>query len=207
MSRTIKALTGAALTLAVGVGVQVAVYHQSAPSPTYLHASWTFTPKTSQELDARAQSIVLARVVSVTAGPDIVTKQPQEPAGVDRIPTRRITVEVLKPYKGSATAGEQLTLFQTGGAVLPPAPSKGTAAQTHVQQLVLDGDPVYRTGEQYLLMLEPGPQGTLRTVSPEGRYRYDSGSGALTAMVNTTVAKQVSASRLTALEPALRAAN
>ena len=205
MTRTTKVLVGTALALTLGAGGQVALYHHSAATTT-VHASWTFNPKSTQELKNQAQSIVLVRVESVSAGPDVVTKQAAEPDGVDRIPTRRVVVDVLNSYKGSATAGQRLTLFQTGGMMsVPAAPAKGTTTATSKeQQVVLEGDPSYLKGEQYLLMLETGPAGTLRPVSPEGRYRLDNGSGALTAMVSNAVTRQLTAQRLTALEPSLR---
>jgi len=206
MTRTTKVLVGSALALALGAGGQVAMYHHNAPAAMTVHASWTFSPKSSMELRTRAASIVLARVVAVNAGPDIITKQAAEPDGVDRIPTSRVTVSVISTYKGSASAGQRLTLFQTGGTTsLPAAPAKGDkSATSHVQQVVLEGDPAYRKGEEYLLMLEAGPEGTLRPVSPEGRYRVDSSNGALTAMVSNEMTKQLTAQRLSALEPSLR---
>jgi hypothetical protein len=196
-------LVAAAVTLTVGAVTQVAVYRR-APSTVTMHASWQFHPQSVSQLRARAQSIVLGEVVSVRRGDDIVTQQPGEPDGVDRIPTRRVTVRVITSYKGQAAPGTQLTLFQTGGIVLPHAPEPGEAAHTNVQQLVLEGDPAYRAGEQYLLMLEPGPQETLRPVSPEGRYRHDPKSGTLTAMAHGTVPDAITASRLSALESSLR---
>jgi hypothetical protein len=204
MKRRNIALLAVSAALAVGVVGQVANYRGHPPTAT-LKASWSFHPQTVTEARSRAQSIVLGQVVSVQQGNDIVTQQPGEPGGVDRIPTRRITVKVLKTYKGTAQNGTDLTLFQTGGSVLPAAPAKGQQATTHVMQVVLEGDPGYRVGEQYLLMLEPGPAGTLRPISPEGRYRYSPSSGALTPMVNGAVPDQIKASRLTSLEPTLRA--
>jgi hypothetical protein len=47
--------------------------------------------------------------------------------------------------------------------------------------MVFDGDPLYTKGQQYLLMFTWGPQGTLRVVSPAGRYGVVR-SGALTPM-------------------------
>lgn len=209
MTRTTTVLLGSALALTVGAGTQVALYHHnhSASSTSAVRASWTFTPHTSAEVRARAQSIVLGRIDTVTAGPDIVTAQPGEPGGLDRIPTRRVSVTVLTSYKGAAAAGQHLTLFQTGGtASQPAAPAKGSGAgQSNVQQVVLEGDPDYRAGEQYLLMLEAGPQATLRPVSPEGRYLIDSRTGALTPMVRNEVTQQLAAQQLAALEPTLRA--
>lgn len=114
---------------------------------------------------------------------------------MDRIPTRRVTVQVPTSYKG-ARAGQRLTLFQTGGTVTAPPPpakvTKGDVAQSNVQQVILEGDPLYSAGEEYLVMIEEGPQGTMRTVSPEGRYRYDTQIGTLSPMVKNTVTSQVS---------------
>ena len=203
MTWKMKVLIGAVAVLAAAVGVQVAIYSHR-PAAVTMTASWAFHPKTLKEARDKAQSVVLADVVAVVRGDDIVTQQPGEPDGVDRIPTQRITVNVVKVYKGRAAVGQQLTLFQTGGTVLPPAPANGEKATTHVQQLIVEGDPQYRAGERYLLMLEAGPQGTLRPVSPEGRYRYDKGSGSLTPMVHGAVSNEVKGKRLSALEPALR---
>lgn len=208
MLRTTKVLTGASLALALGVAGQVGYYHHNAPSTSTLHASWAFKPTNLKQLQARAKSIALVKVVSTEAGPDIVVAQPEEPSGSDRIPTRRVTVEVLKSYKGTPATKQRLTLFQTGGTVAtPPAPAKGDKGdkvpESKVQQVILSDDPLYNPGEQYLVMLEAGPQGTLRTVAPEGRYRYDSRSGRLTPMVQSTVTSQVTSRSLDVLESVL----
>lgn len=209
MTRTTKFLAGASLALALGAVGQIGVYQQAAPSGATMHASWIFQPASVKQLQARAQTIALVRVVATRPGPDIVTKQSGEPSGEDRIPTQRVTVEVVKPFKGTASAGARLTLFQTGGTVnLPPAPAKGekgeAAPEVKVHQVILEGDPLYRAGEQYLVMLEAGPQGTMRTVSPEGRYRYDAASGDLSPMVENAVTRQVGGQSLKALAPLLQ---
>lgn len=207
MTRITKVLTGASLALAVAVAAQIGLYHHQAPSTSTVHASWIFKPTSVKALQARAKSIALVKVVKTEAGPDIVTSQPEEPAGVDRIPTQRITVEVLQSYKGRAAVGQQLTLFQTGGTVAPPPPSakpaKGENIEAEVHQVILAGDPLYQPGEEYLVMLEDGPAGTLRPVSPEGRYRYDRSTGKLDPMVHNSVTSQVSSKSLTALAPEL----
>lgn len=203
MTWKIKLLIGAVVLSAAGVVGQMAVYGTQEPTAT-MHASWVFHPASLREARDHATVIVLAQVASVRPGEDIVTQQPGEPDGVDRIPTQRVTVKVITSYKGGAKAGEHLTLFQTGGTVLPPAPAKGEHATSHVRQLVLEGDPLYAVGQQYLLMLEPGPQGLLRIISPEGRYLYDKSSGGLTAMVPGPVADEMKGKRLTTLENTLR---
>lgn len=203
MSRRINLMIGAAAALTVA-GVSQGVIYAHDQGASTLTASWSFHPKDAKEVRDRAKSIVLAEVVSTSRGQDIVTKEAGEPGGVDRIPTSRITVKVIKSYKGGATAGQQVTLFQTGGTrTLPAAPAQGKSGQTNVQQFVLEGDPQYAAGEQYLLMLEPGPTGTLRPVSPEGRYHYNKQSGSLTGVVNNVVANQFTAKPLTSVEPSL----
>jgi hypothetical protein len=206
MTRKFKILIGAAALLAAGLVVQLAVYTNQEPVAT-THASWTFHPATLREARDHAKTIVFAQVVAVGRGEDIITAQSGEPDGFDRIPTQRVTIEVITSYKGNAKAGERLTLFQTGGQLLPAAPAKGTQADTHIPQMILEGDPLYVAGEQYLLMLAPGPQGLLRTISPEGRYRHDKRTGQLTAMVPGPVANEMKDKRLNTLESILRATN
>lgn len=192
------------LVLALAFLGQVAVYQAQRTANT-MHASWTFHPKSLREARNRAQSIVLAEVVSVERGEDLVTAAPGEPNGVDRIPTQRVTLNVLKAYRGLTKQGDQLTVFQTGGTVLPPAPAQGAKEpSTDVQQFIMEGDPLYQAGEQYLLMLEPGPKNMLRTISPEGRYRQEK-NGALTPMIDGAVAREISGKKLDSLEQTLRA--
>ena len=88
---------------------------------------------------------------------------------------------------------------------LPRSGCPPKRVNSNVQQVVLEGDPDYRAGEQYLLMLEAGPQAALRPVSPEGWYLVDSRTGALTPMVRNEVTQQLAAQQLAALEPTLRA--
>ncbi|HET7477220.1 MAG TPA: hypothetical protein VFJ97_14525 [Dermatophilaceae bacterium] len=204
MTRGIKVLVGAAAALSLAGGGQVA-YHALNQEPATVHAVWSFKAKTAKEVRAHARSIVLAEVVSTAPGADIITRQPNEPGGVDRIPTTRVTVKVVKGYKGLNKAGDELVLFQTGGVTqLPAAPAKGKTAHSDVQQLVLEGDPAYKQGEQYLLMLEPGPQGMLRPVSPQGRFRLDRSTGSLTSMVKDTATAELSGKKLTGVETTLR---
>jgi hypothetical protein len=202
MKRSTAVLSIAAAALAMGAVTQVAVYSQRPTTTTY-QASWAFRPTSEADLKAHSSAIVLGEVVAVRPGPDIVTKQPNEPSGQDRIPTRRITLRVVKAYKGTAAVGGRITLFQTGGAALPN--DKGKTTRSNVAQVVLEGDPVYKAGQQYLLMLTAGPDGTLRPVAPEGRFLNDAATGKLTPMVQDAVARGVASKSLKALEPTLLA--
>src|SRR6478672_2961931 len=100
------------LTLAL-VG-QFTVYRLDH-NPVQGHATWYFMPQSFGDVVNRANTIVEVQVLSVAAGPDIVTKLPQEPGGEDRIPTEQITVQVQGVDKGRSAAGQQLTIFRTGG--------------------------------------------------------------------------------------------
>lgn len=184
---------------------QVVAYRLQTPAST-MRASWTFRPKTLAEARGKATAIVLAEVVTAERGEDLVAPAKGEPNDEDRIPTQRITLKVLKGYKGAAKSGQTLTLFQTGGTVAQ-APSRQAGKQplTTVQQVILEGDPLYRQGEQYLLMLEPGPRGMLRTISPEGRYRVER-NGALTAMVDDEATREIQGKALSDVEQTLASA-
>ncbi|WP_412542955.1 hypothetical protein R8Z50_10875 [Longispora sp. K20-0274] len=192
-----KILLGVAAVAAIGLGAQAATAGGSEGVTVPLRATWAYQPHSLTEARDTAQTIVLADVVGIQRGPDIVTAQPGEPDGVDRVPTQRVTLRVVTSYKGAVRAGEQLTLFQTGGTV--------NGKPNLRMELV--GDPAYNRGEQYLLMLVPGPDGTVRAISPEGRYRHDKATGALTPMVDGSVGSEVRARKLTDWEQTLTAHN
>ena len=208
MTRTNKALIGLIAALAIGAGAQVAVQtRDDHESDATARAVWLFQPKNGAEVRAKSKDIVLAQVVSVKRGPDIVTKQPNEPSGEDRIATSRISVKVLQPYKGAYKAGQTVTLFQTGASMDDPAPpkeGKGNTATSKAQHIQLEGDPAYKAGEQYVLMLEAGPAGTQRPVSPEGRYRVDKKTGVLTGVVKNPVTNEIAGKSLKSLEKTLQ---
>lgn len=196
---------GLALTLVLAA--QFAYYYVETPT-TVVHASWRIAPKSFPEARKLAdQGSVLVRVMEVGPGKDIVTDAPGEPGGFDSIPTQNIVVEVTKVYEGRREIGEHLVLFQTGGLVLPDKPNKKTddssQLRTKAAQMILEGDPLYRPGEIYLLLLTDGPQeGLLRPISPEGRYLIDK-SGLVKPMVRNAMTKSVFGQRLAVLEKLL----
>ncbi len=119
----------------------------------------------------------------------------------DVVPTQHITVQVLKSDKGSITVGQQLTVFRTGGeTTIPAGPPAGTGKgdpnaapppqNVKVKVLLLDDDPAYQVVERYFLLMVPGPNGTLRPVSPDGRYHITT-SGTLTPVSGSDVAKSM----------------
>ena len=177
---------------------QVATARLRGPT-LMMHASWAFRPTSFAQAREQAQLIVLAEVVSVKRGEDLVLPAKGEPNDEDRIPTQQVQLKVLRGYRG-AEAGMILTLAQTGGAVQPPAPKEGEKEpQTEVAQMVLEGDPLYRRGQRYLLLLEPNRRQQVMTISPEGRYRLTS-TNTLTAMVRNKVTAEVNGKSLEEVE-------
>jgi hypothetical protein len=196
MKTRTKLLIGAAVAVGLAGAVPAAVYGTgNEPTTVPMRATWNYHPQSVKDARNTAQSIVLAQVVSTRQGDDLVVPAAGEPSGVNRVPTQRVTVKVLQSYKGTAQTNQQLTLFQTGGVV--------TNSRGESGRLVLDGDPLYKAGERYLLMLSAGPDGALRTIAPEGRYRY-AADGSLTPMVTSKVTDEVKAKGLTGLAPLLR---
>lgn len=198
-----KTITKVRAAIVIGAAAAVAALGvmataQGSPTATQrptveAHVSWEFHPANLAEARQRAEQIVHIQVMSVHAGPDIITPAPGEPGGVDRIPTQRVTVKVLRSFKGTARAGDQLTIFQTGGVVSTAKPG-----DDHPRTFIA-GDPFYAAGEQHVLMLVPGPAGTLRIIAPEGRYRVGSG-GKLTGTTHGPVADEVMAQGMRAFE-------
>ncbi|HEX6288138.1 MAG TPA: hypothetical protein VFZ66_03060 [Herpetosiphonaceae bacterium] len=191
---------GAVLALAL-VG-QLVAYRAMGSAPT-AHASWIFEAKTFGEARQKAQAIVLADVIAVEQGDDLVVKVPAEPNGEARYPTQRVSLRVIKGYQGAAKADAVITLFQTGGSMPDVEQTvNGKALPSTAQVLILEGDPLYQVGERYLLLLEPGPRAMLRTISPEGRYRVG-GNGTLTAMVDKEATREVHGKSLAHVEKLL----
>ncbi len=155
---------------------------------------YRFRPKTFREGRDKAPLIVLADIAAVERGPDHVTRLPNEPNGEARVPTQRVTLTILKVYRGQATTGQRLTLAQTGGTT-----------DDYPYPRFAEDNPRYQQGERYVLMLEEaGQPDLLRIIAPEGRYRLDS-SGAVIPMVDNAVTQGLRGRHLPDLEALLAA--
>ena len=148
-----------------------------------------------EEMVNLADLIVLADVKSVKAGPDWVspsTHPDQSVQSVHRTLTQRITLEVVKVYKGDVLESKTLTVqqFHTGVTRFYQFPFPAFQ--------VNENDPVYKRGERYILMLipvsmpeelkpyqpEPWQEGMFTPVYPEGRMLLNE-NGRVTSVLDT----------------------
>jgi hypothetical protein len=187
----------AVIILAGAFVAQLAVRLHEKPKATHF-ASWKHSPNSLHEAKKLASHIVSGTVTHVEAGSPLVVQIPKEPGGVDTVPIEVATISVAEVHKGAPV--RQVMVFRTGsdtaaGSAVnrqppagpaPPKPPGGvdrpaqlpvaTEAQGHT--ILLEDDPPYHPGDKVHLLLEAGPQvqvrgatvGTLRPVSPEGRF-------------------------------------
>lgn len=148
-----------------------------------------------EEMVNRAELIVLADVKSVKQGPDWVV--PIEPPDfIDREPTQRITLEVVKVYKGDVAESNMLTLFQCCTGITTTVTRFFHFGFPAFQSD--ENNPVYSRGERYMLMLstvsqpedlkqyqpEPWQEGMFAPVYPEGRMLLNE-NGTVTSVWDT----------------------
>ena len=79
---------------------------------------------TFEEMVERAELIVLADVKAVKQGPDYVSPIIGT-SSTEHYPTQRITLEVVKVYKGDLAQGQTVTLYQEGVGVTRSIQSHG----------------------------------------------------------------------------------
>ena len=115
-----------------------------------LQVLWEFWPQTLVEAQERATAVVLARVTGV--------ESPPEGARRTSFGGRRVTLEVVRPLKG--TPDQAIRLYWSW-----------------TKEQYDENDLPYRLCEEYVLFLEPkaDEKGTYLVVSPLGRYRVEEG--------------------------------
>jgi len=95
-----------------------------------------------EEMVKRAEQIVLSDVKAVKQGPDYASPI----IGTDSVyrePTQRITLEVVKVYKGDVAQGQRVTLFQGSVGV-----TRSIQGYPWPVFRINENDPVYKRGEQ-----------------------------------------------------------
>ena len=144
-----------------------------------------------EEMVNRAELIVLAEIKSVKQGPDYVSPIIGT-SSFAHYPTQRITLEVVKIYKGEVAQGQSVTLYQEGVGVT-------WSIQDHPWPVfwINENDPIYERGERYILMLwtvpiseevkpyqpEPWQEGMFSVIYP-GRMRLNA-DGTVTSMLDS----------------------
>jgi len=116
-----------------------------------IHAFWVNNPSSLRDASRLATEIVVATVTGVSKGEPIVNRT--KDGYVSRIPTQRVSFNVIDGRKGSLVADESFVLFQNGN-----------------ERNRFDEDPSYKVGTSYLMFLTPREDGTYLVVSPAGRY-------------------------------------
>lgn len=153
-------------------------------------ASWINLASSLDEAKKLSDVIVVGRVVRTESADDIVVPARGEPNDVDRVGAEAVTVTVDQTYKGNPPGSIQLfhTKLESGADSPVPLPASATRpvnratpaapTETEPRRVLLDGDPPYEAGEQYVLFLTAGPLlkrngvdvPTLAVIAPEGRY-------------------------------------
>lgn len=187
-----KILWAGVALLALTVTVLIAAWPRYLPVMRFLGDA---PPREAfEEMVNLAELIVLADVKSVKQGPNYVVRF-EGTTDVDRVPTQRVTLEVIKVYRGQAAPGQMLTLWQYAVGVTWSGMAPGF--------MISEDDPVYERGEQYVLMLvgpmsipeefrphqpEPWQEGMYeelyRVVYPEGRMLLNE-NGRVTCVLDT----------------------
>lgn len=204
-----KILTKAAAVLLAVLMIQIWLLYSTKPGPLMI-AQWIDQPGSLDDLESLADEVVVARVVKIRHADDLMATSPKPDDGskpeIIRIPVEVITLEIKRKAKGKKKEGKEIIeVFHTGhsDAVSPAkrkAPSKkeapkkpkdgidkNKAAKASKDEAVesnpinlLEDDPAYKVGEDYLLFIvKEGPKlkvkgksvQTSAIVSPEGRYK------------------------------------
>jgi hypothetical protein len=158
----------AAAVLSVALAGAITSAQDSPPkeAPEVWGAEWAFRPDGLGEMTERSSAAVLAEVVAVKRGPDLVAGSPTDPGGQFRLPTQRIELRTVRQLEGSAPG--TFTLFKNGS-----------------EDLYLEADPLYAVSERYVLFVRrrDASDGTYLPVAPDGRLRVES-SGRLKAFID-----------------------
>lgn len=147
----------------------------NADDPPNVQIFWRNRPENVGQLRQKVSSVVLAEVLGVEAGEDIVIEAPGEPGGEDRTQTQEVRLRVVENFRGQNRPGATIRLTKLGGPCFRPT-----------------DDPAYQPGQRYLLGLEQAQQaGAFRTAAPEGRFAVDADGTLHPAAIDSPVANEI----------------
>lgn len=176
-------LTGAVLAVAFKFDAPASGSQERMQTVGEIHASLARTYDTVEALNTEATEVVLVRALARADRPYL------------RLPFTETRVVVEQSARGRLAPGMEIAVIETGGA-LPPGTVKTTNPVVRSPaEFALQGVPVLRVGERYLLFLRPfsGPMTTTKNayipvgefqgkfrVSGDGTIRYHANPGVLT---------------------------
>lgn len=138
--------------LAMGLAtVLVAQLFFNSPKVSFVLLSREIPPKNLREVIRKSQEVVLADVIRVSQGPDFVAPIDGHADEFHRVPSQRIIVQVIKSYNGNTKPGQTLTLYQDSTGITEARPGPNENPEKIFLQV--EGNPLYKVGEQYLLAL------------------------------------------------------
>ncbi len=133
-----------------------------------IHAFWYNHPHSLREATKIATHVVVATMTGVADGKPIISRAENDDNYVTRIPTQRVSFQVMDSRKGDLTENQEFVLYQNGNF-----------------QNRFDEDPSYKMGHSYLLFLTDRGDGTYMVIAPEGRYEINSRGGLIPAVENS----------------------
>lgn len=192
-----KVLAVSAAVLLVVLLAQLGIQSFQDPKPNTI-ASWKNHPKSLDEAKKLSDQIVVGKVTRIRRTELYPQERENLPEKVS-IPAEVVTFQVEDSLKGGKPA--TIEVFRTGSSIgqpplerseprekPPERPKEGAVERSQrpprgdegqARSVILIGDPPYKQGERYLLLLMDGPEvqvegGSIKTktpISPEGRYR------------------------------------
>lgn len=153
--------------------------------PPNVEIMWAKQPRNLNEAKGISSRIVVGTVEELRQLPPVVHEHPGEPGGKLETPVQEVTLKVDQSIKGGAKAGERQAIVRAGDA-------EGCYR--------VEGDPAYKPGEQYLLLLEEsGPGKPPHVISPAGRFKVTGPERALQAFERNPTASEVAGQKLDAV--------
>lgn len=144
-------------------------------------AEWENQPQNLNQAAGQAAQIVVGTAQGVAQGQPYTNDVQGEPGGGVTYPTQNVTIRVDEAVKGPAREGGVVTIERLGDA-------EGCFR--------VAGDPPYKAGQQYLLLLEDGRGGRpAHTISSAGRYEIGLDK-AVQAMEDNPVAQDIARQKL-----------
>ena len=157
LPRIVTVVLVALLLLQIGAAVRARMLPASPPAP---QMSWAYHPENLKQAYDLSDIVVVAKVTSVTAGPELVaeTTSPDHPTMT--LDSTLVNVSVITPLKGKVVSGDEVTVYRQINIGQNTGPTQHAVADVFLLFLRASSDA--SDGSYYIL-------------SPEGNYRIVNG--------------------------------